>query len=189
MPEKPVINPDVLAFPGFDSFNEREFYEFTERLMRNGWHEITLCDRVPNARKPMLDKYKRMIQCWNDAGNPRHPFTKSMVEKLLEARFFVPKHSGNCDCYQLLTANRRWRAKDVISWFEKYERTQRPKNSITPFLHQAAQNPHVCSFVGAREGTRTPTPLLASGPKPGASTNFATLAVSQRVWHFTAFLH
>ncbi|SOZ16055.1 hypothetical protein CBM2609_A70459 [Cupriavidus taiwanensis] len=30
---------------------------------------------------------------------------------------------------------------------------------------------------GAREGTRTPTPLLASGPKPGASTNFATLAV------------
>jgi hypothetical protein len=30
--------------------------------------------------------------------------------------------------------------------------------------------------AGAREGTRTPTPLLASGPKPGASTNFATLA-------------
>lgn len=30
--------------------------------------------------------------------------------------------------------------------------------------------------AGAREGTRTPIPLLASGPKPGASTNFATLA-------------
>jgi hypothetical protein len=29
---------------------------------------------------------------------------------------------------------------------------------------------------GARRGTRTPTPLLASGPKPGASTNFAILA-------------
>ncbi len=29
---------------------------------------------------------------------------------------------------------------------------------------------------GARGGTRTPTPLLASGPKPGASTNFATRA-------------
>ena len=29
---------------------------------------------------------------------------------------------------------------------------------------------------GARGGTRTPTPLLASGPKPGASTNFAILA-------------
>lgn len=32
---------------------------------------------------------------------------------------------------------------------------------------------------GAREGTRTPTPSLASGPKPGASTNFATLANDQ----------
>lgn len=32
---------------------------------------------------------------------------------------------------------------------------------------------------GAREGTRTPTPLRASGPKPGASTNFATLAAGQ----------
>ena len=31
---------------------------------------------------------------------------------------------------------------------------------------------------GARGGTRTPTPLLASGPKPGASTNFATRAGS-----------
>ena len=30
--------------------------------------------------------------------------------------------------------------------------------------------------AGAKGGTRTPTPLLASGPKPGASTNFATLA-------------
>ena len=29
---------------------------------------------------------------------------------------------------------------------------------------------------GARRGTRTPTPFLASGPKPGASTNFAILA-------------
>jgi hypothetical protein len=29
---------------------------------------------------------------------------------------------------------------------------------------------------GARGGTRTRTPLLASGPKPGASTNFATRA-------------
>ena len=29
---------------------------------------------------------------------------------------------------------------------------------------------------GAREGTRTPTPVRAPGPKPGASTNFATLA-------------
>ena len=37
--------------------------------------------------------------------------------------------------------------------------------------------------IGAREGTRTPTPLLASGPKPGASTNFATLAA--REVHFT----
>ena len=32
---------------------------------------------------------------------------------------------------------------------------------------------------GARGGTRTPTPLLASGPKPGASTNFAILASEQ----------
>ncbi len=32
--------------------------------------------------------------------------------------------------------------------------------------------------VGARRGTRTPTPLLASGPKPGASTNFAILAAT-----------
>ncbi len=31
-------------------------------------------------------------------------------------------------------------------------------------------------LCGARGGTRTPTPLLASGPKPGASTNFATRA-------------
>src|SRR5215217_7177014 len=31
-------------------------------------------------------------------------------------------------------------------------------------------------IAGARGGTRTPTPLLASGPKPGASTNFATRA-------------
>ena len=30
--------------------------------------------------------------------------------------------------------------------------------------------------AGARGGTRTPTPLQASGPKPGASTNFATRA-------------
>ena len=30
---------------------------------------------------------------------------------------------------------------------------------------------------GARGGTRTPTPVRASGPKPGASTNFATRAV------------
>ena len=29
---------------------------------------------------------------------------------------------------------------------------------------------------GARGGTRTPTVLLPSGPKPGASTNFATRA-------------
>ena len=34
---------------------------------------------------------------------------------------------------------------------------------------------------GAREGTRTPTPVKASGPKPGASTNFATLATSVRL--------
>ncbi|SOY58278.1 hypothetical protein CBM2585_A80309 [Cupriavidus taiwanensis] len=38
-------------------------------------------------------------------------------------------------------------------------------------------HPATCKAGGAREGTRTPTPLLASGPKPGASTNFATLAV------------
>src|SRR5690606_35365979 len=31
-------------------------------------------------------------------------------------------------------------------------------------------------WSGARGGTRTPTPLLASGSKPGASTNFATRA-------------
>src|SRR6185369_13910441 len=31
-------------------------------------------------------------------------------------------------------------------------------------------------MTGARGGTRTPTPSLASGPKPGASTNFATRA-------------
>ena len=37
--------------------------------------------------------------------------------------------------------------------------------------------PGLFSFYGARGGTRTPTPLLASGPKPGASTNFATRAV------------
>src|SRR3954447_1288738 len=35
---------------------------------------------------------------------------------------------------------------------------------------------HVFNLSGARGGTRTPTPLLASGPKPGASTNFATRA-------------
>ena len=34
---------------------------------------------------------------------------------------------------------------------------------------------------GARGGTRTPTPLLASGPKPGASTNFATFAHKYRI--------
>src|SRR5206468_10712895 len=33
---------------------------------------------------------------------------------------------------------------------------------------------------GARGRTRTDTPLLASGPKPGASTNFATRAVTER---------
>ena len=33
---------------------------------------------------------------------------------------------------------------------------------------------------GARKGTRTPTPLRASGPKPGASTNFAILAARGR---------
>jgi hypothetical protein len=40
------------------------------------------------------------------------------------------------------------------------------------------------ALYGARGGTRTPTPLLASGPKPGASTNFATRATKQNgeVW-------
>ena len=33
-------------------------------------------------------------------------------------------------------------------------------------------------WAGARGGTRTRTPLLASGPKPGASTNFATRAAA-----------
>ena len=41
-------------------------------------------------------------------------------------------------------------------------------------LNQALQVP--VKNAGARGGTRTPTPLLASGPKPGASTNFATRA-------------
>ena len=32
------------------------------------------------------------------------------------------------------------------------------------------------NIYGARGGTRTPTVFLPSGPKPGASTNFATRA-------------
>jgi hypothetical protein len=34
-------------------------------------------------------------------------------------------------------------------------------------------------ILGAREGTRTPISFLTSGPKPGASTNFATLAITE----------
>jgi hypothetical protein len=48
-----------------------------------------------------------------------------------------------------------------------------------------AKNPAEAGFFasiyGARGGTRTPTPLPASGPKPGASTNFATCAVQYSI--------
>ncbi len=37
------------------------------------------------------------------------------------------------------------------------------------------------NIYGARGGTRTPTVFLPSGPKPGASTNFATRAGYQIV--------
>jgi hypothetical protein len=48
----------------------------------------------------------------------------------------------------------------------------------------AANHPAIHKNSGARGGTRTPTPLLASGPKPGASTNFATRA--EKSWALNA---
>ena len=45
------------------------------------------------------------------------------------------------------------------------------------YFNQGCQHHRaIRQVVGARGGTRTPTPVKASGPKPGASTNFATLA-------------
>src|SRR5207237_1288209 len=58
--------------------------------------------------------------------------------------------------------------------------SQRQRNAAFELLEGFNVNGHdqrTFNFVaGARRGTRTPTPSLASGPKPGASTNFATRA-------------
>ena len=40
---------------------------------------------------------------------------------------------------------------------------------------------------GAQEGIRTPTPLLAPGPEPGASTNSATWAGERGILAETLF--
>ena len=47
-------------------------------------------------------------------------------------------------------------------------------------VHSTTAPQGFSNISGARGGTRTPTPLPASGPKPGASTNFATRAQKQK---------
>lgn len=79
--------------------------------------------------------------------------------------------------------------RNWCSGFEVQRRTtnnqNRRKNSALPYSASVCEilreevrttEPMPKRGVGARKGTRTPTPFRASGPKPGASTNFAILA-------------
>ncbi|KAG1266415.1 hypothetical protein G6F65_014059 [Rhizopus arrhizus] len=62
-----------------------------------------------------------------------------------------------------------WKQKKTPGAFER-------SGVVCHCRRNAKQRQAIC---GAKEGTRTPTPVTASGPKPGASTNFATFAKGQ----------
>jgi hypothetical protein len=44
-------------------------------------------------------------------------------------------------------------------------------------MHESQEKNQEKNFVGAIEGTRTPTPLPVHGPEPCASANSATMAI------------
>lgn len=97
-----------------------------------------------------------------------------VFQRMLFARA-RPDHARCRDSRCRALAGERSGAVDAIEvWSEVKGRClQMASANKNPFQKQRG-------LFGARSGTRTRTPLLASGPKPGASTNFAILAARLR---------
>ncbi len=121
-----------------------------------------------NASRPRQSTFPRSLPA--DIRHIQEPGETSAIRgPFRSSPGFAPRQSGSPTKCQAHRGNPRFYL--TVS--------ARLESTMAGATAQKTLSAYECSG-GARGGTRTPTPLLASGPKPGASTNFATRALKKR---------
>jgi uncharacterized protein len=72
-----------LSFPGFHEIEEADLLAFADA--QRGKFPAVIHRSGNSAKAPMSEKYSAMIRKWNDLGNPRSPFQRETLIKILEA--------------------------------------------------------------------------------------------------------
>jgi uncharacterized protein len=74
-----------LSFPGFHETEEADFVAFADA--QRGKFPSVIHPSRNYAEVAMSEKYNAMIRKWNDLGNPRSPFQRETIIKILEASY------------------------------------------------------------------------------------------------------
>lgn len=84
--DKSGIDANEVNFPGFDGNNECELLSFANSLIKHRRFEVTLGKAARNSHMPTTAIYSRMIEKWMELGQPRYPYSKEVIQKILAAR-------------------------------------------------------------------------------------------------------
>lgn len=84
MEDKSSLDESQLIFPGFDGNNESELLCFTHALLKHDRFINTIGPAARNSHMPTTQKYRRMIQKWEELGRPHFPYTKDHIIAILE---------------------------------------------------------------------------------------------------------
>ena len=77
------IKPDDVKFRGFDGNNESKHHSFVCYLVEQLGRYAELKGVELNSHAPMLQRYRQMVDRWNDLGSNRHRLTADDVKRIL----------------------------------------------------------------------------------------------------------
>lgn len=82
------IDTDDLKFRGFDGNNEFKQFSYCQYFIidLDRFRELRYGNQYPdlNSHSPTLNKYRRMVEVWNQNGK-RHELTEKQIKALIEA--------------------------------------------------------------------------------------------------------
>jgi len=84
--DKSGIQASEVEFPGFDGNNETDLMGFANFLLKHGRFDDVLNKGGNNSHMPTVEIYRRMLQAFQDMGEPTYPYSKEQIRQLLDAR-------------------------------------------------------------------------------------------------------